>query len=456
MRGDLLILGLGASGAAAARYAAARPERFDGIAAVDAAGADRLGPVADELSALGVEVRLGADAVTGRFSLCVASPGIPPHAPLMRSAAETCDEIVSEIEFAFRESASPWVAITGTNGKTTTTALVEHLLTAGGVSAKAVGNIGTPAIEAVSESDDDRVLVAEVSSFQLAHTDRFHPRVAVLLNLTPDHIDWHGSLERYAEDKGRVFAAMGADDTAVVDVDDPGAAPFAARVEAQGVRVVRVSREAAIKPGASVVNGVLTLHEEHGDVPLLRADELRIRGPHNASNALAAAAAAHAMGVKAGDITRGLSTFAPIEHRLEPVCVACGAEWFNDSKATNPDAVFKAIAAFAERPLVLLLGGRNKGNDFSALARETEKAVRAVVLFGEARAELAAAFNGREIAVREARDLASAVAEAAALAGEGDAVVLSPACASFDEFDNYEQRGRRFKDLVAGLKGCQR
>jgi len=452
--GDMLVLGLGASGVAAARYCAnLLGDDVASVLVVDAADTPALRVRAEELSALGATVSLGSDTMAGRFDLCIASPGIPPHSKLMSAARECSARIVSEIEFAYGRSACPWVAVTGTNGKTTTTALLAHLLNSGGIPARAVGNIGTPAIEAVADCDESEVLVAEVSSFQLALTETFHPRAAVLLNITPDHIDWHGSFEAYTADKIRVFENLTANDVAVVDVDDDGSAPYADEVEARGIAVVRVSRDRVHPRGASVVEGVLSLETRGGLIRLVRVDELRIRGPHNVSNALAAAAAAHSLGVAAANLRWGLKTFEPIEHRLEPVGEACGAEWFNDSKATNPDAVSKAIASFGDRPLLLLLGGRNKGNDFTSLAREASENCHAVVLFGEARSELASAFTDAPIEVREAETLARAVQIACELAADGAAVVLSPACASFDEFENYEDRGRTFKALVASLEG---
>ncbi len=450
--GDILILGLGTSGEAAARYCAALPDgEVSSLTLVDGADSPRLRALAEEFAALGARVVLGASAIDGRYDLCVASPGIAPHADLMRSAREACTEVISELEFAYRRSNNVWVAVTGTNGKTTTTALVTHLLRSGGVLARSIGNYGPAAIGAVADPDPSEVLVAEVSSFQLALTERFHPRVALLLNVTPDHIDWHGSFEAYALDKARVFANMGHDDTAIVDVDDEGSAPFADKVAGSGAAVVRVSRSRAFDGGATLDAEMLVLDLHGTCVPLVTVDELRIRGAHNVSNALAAAAAAHALGVKPHAIRDGLRTFEPIEHRLEPVGEACGAEWFNDSKATNPDAVMKALSAFGSRPLVLLLGGRNKGNDFRPLAAEAGERARAVVVFGEARDDISAAFAGMDVELSVVPTLADAVGEAARIAREGDAVVLSPACASFDEFTSYEHRGRYFKERVAGL-----
>lgn len=291
LRGHILVLGLGRSGTAVARYVA--EERDAGadvsVAAIDERSDEDARMRADSLRDADVPVTLGASAVDGAYDLVVASPGIPPSSALMRSARESGSEVVSEMEFAFRRSGSPFVAITGTNGKTTTTALVAHLLRASGIHAQAVGNIGTPVIGSVGASGPDDVLVAEVSSFQSALMERFHPRVAVLLNITPDHIDWHGSLEAYEADKVKVFANMGPGDTAVIDIDDEGSARWPAKVEAAGVGVVRVSRGSMPPGGAGLVDGVLTFDGPGGRETLIAAGDLSIKGDHNVSNALAGA-----------------------------------------------------------------------------------------------------------------------------------------------------------------------
>lgn len=450
--GDILVLGLGDSGDAVARYCARRMGSLcTSVTVLDASDDERLEARARPLRALGATVITGAEAPSRRYDLCVASPGIPPTATLMLAAREACAKVISEIEFAYRRSACPWVAITGTNGKTTTTSLVAHLLNDAGVSARAVGNIGVPAIHAVNEEVANEVLVAEVSSFQLALTTTFRPRVAVLLNVTPDHLDWHGSLEAYVRDKARIFANLAEGDTAVVDVDDAGSAPFAASLAERGVRVVTVTTGEPRPSGAGVRDGRLVLSTGHGEVPLCRIDELRIKGPHNVSNALAAAAAAVALGVHASGVAQALATFMPIEHRLEPAGSACGFEWVNDSKATNPDAVMKAVTAFAGHGFVVLLGGRNKGNSFEPLAREIARAGGKVVAFGEAADEIVSAFPDG-VPLRRVSALADAVRAAIGLAEPGDAIVLSPACASFDQFNSYEERGRTFKHLVSALE----
>jgi UDP-N-acetylmuramoylalanine--D-glutamate ligase len=450
---NVLVLGLGLSGTAAAQYLAS--EACHGadlrVTVVDEAPEDALRDKAERLRRAGVDVRLGATAIEGTYDLIVASPGIPPANPLMIAAASLGVPVISEIELAYRRSHSPFVAITGTNGKTTVTSLVGHILNECGMPAETVGNIGRPAIEAVAEVGKETTLVAEVSSFQLSLTLDFHPRVAVLLNITPDHLDWHGSLEAYAADKARVFANLGPEDVAVIDVDDAGSAPFADEVAARGVPVARISRTTLHPGGASCVDGYLVVDTHAGPQALMARGELAIRGDHNVSNALAAAAAAQAMGAPLAGIRAGLRSFQPIEHRLEPVEWVRGAEYFNDSKATNPDAVLKALTAFTDRPVVLLLGGHNKGNDFRPLAEEVAATCKTAVIFGEAREELREAFAGLDADVRETATMLQAVRLAAESAAPGDVVLLSPACASFDEFTSYEHRGRVFKEAVAEL-----
>ena len=446
----IAVLGLGRSGDAVVRWALARPGATPADVAVFVEhDTPRLEEAASAWRAEGVRVELGVDALPGGgWDLVVASPGISPSRPLLRSARLGSAPVVSELELAYRLSGAPFVAVTGTNGKTTTTALITHLLRQAGRDAVAVGNIGVPAVAAAPLVDCGGVVVAECSSFQLTLTLDFHPRVAVLLNITPDHIDWHGSLESYAEDKARIFANMQPGDVAVVDVDDAGAAVWADVVADRGVRVVRVG----LSDGdARVVGGMLTVDAGEGDIALVRAEDLLIRGVHNVSNALAASAAALAMGASPEAVREGLRTFEPIEHRLEPVGTVRGVEYVNDSKATNPDAVIKALTAFGSTPLLILLGGRNKGNDFRPLAEACMARCRLAVLYGESRADLEAAFTACGAPFAGAGTMAEALSIASDSALPGDVVLLSPACASFDEFSDYEDRGRRFAAAVARM-----
>jgi UDP-N-acetylmuramoylalanine--D-glutamate ligase len=456
----ILVLGLGMSGMAAARFELARARSGEDVRVTvvdertEADDATLVGK-AESLRCEGAAVSLGAgEAPEGPWDLVVTSPGIPPHAPVMLSARASGAAVISEVELGWRVAVAPIVAVTGTNGKTTVTALIAHLLTGAGIDARACGNIGgTTVLEAAASAPADSVLVAEVSSFQLALTDRFHPKVAVLLNITPDHLDWHGDLDTYAADKAKVFANMGSGDTVVIDVDDPGSAAQVGSAQAAGATVVRVSLTRLHAGGASVVDGVMAVDRPGGPVALVAPGELRIRGDHNVSNALAAASAALALGAGLEAVRRGLESFEPVEHRLEPVAEVAGVRWVNDSKATNPDAVLKALTAFGETPVIVLLGGRNKHNDFRPLARAVAARVKAAVLFGECLPELREAFRGLPVPVVEAAGLADAVRAAADLAVPGDVVLLSPANASFDEFDSYGHRGREFKRMVSDLAG---
>lgn len=453
LTGRIAVLGLGRSGEAVVRWAIHRP----GTAASDVAvfvehDSSSLRAVAADLRRVGVQVELGVSEVSGDgYDLVVASPGIAPGRPLMVSARALGVPVVSELELAYQVASAPMVAVTGTNGKTTTTALIAHLLRSGGFDAAAAGNIGHPALEAAREVGTGGVIVAECSSFQLALTLEFHPRVAVLLNITPDHLDWHGSMQAYVDDKARIFANLTEGDVAIIDVDDAGSAEWAPRVAARGVRVVTVS--SADGGGARVADGMLVVDVGDGDECLVPVDDLLIRGSHNVSNALAASAAALTLGVPAQAVRVGLRTFAPIEHRLQPVGTVAGVTYVNDSKATNPDAVLKALTAFDQRPVLVLLGGRNKGNDFGELARACRGRCRLSVLYGECRAELEAAFTVCGASFMTAGGMVEALGMARAEADAGDVVLLSPACASFDEFGNYEERGAAFSAAVTAWAG---
>ena len=453
IEGDVLVLGLGRSGRAAACYLAglAAAGAPLSVTVVDEAPEESTGTAAEEMRSLGVTVVTGTHDVSGRFDLVVASPGISPDSRLMAAARASAPEVISELELAWRVSHSPWVAITGTNGKTTVTALTAHLLEGAGMTAETVGNIGKPAISISPDTDAGTILVAEVSSFQLALTRDFHPRIAVLLNITPDHLDWHGTMAAYAADKARVFANMGPGDLAVIDVDDPGSAPWAETVQGRGVTVARVSLHRLPEGGAGLVEGMLVVDTPGGPRSIAGRSDLQIRGDHNVSNALAACASAVGAGADPTALSEPLRSFKPIEHRLEPVGCVGGVDYYDDSKATNPDSVAKALTAFGERDLIVLLGGRNKDNDFRPLARHVARRCRGAIVFGESAGELTDAFAATGMEPTVCSTMASAVAAAGRLAKAGGVVLLSPGCASFDEFADYAHRGRAFAALVETL-----
>lgn len=449
----IAVLGLGRTGDAVVRWALAR--RCAGedveVSAFVEHDTEALRVAAVELRALGAHVFLGVeDLPDDAYDVIVVSPGIAPHRPIVVSARRLGIPVISEIELAYRMAEVPFAAVTGTNGKTTTTALLTHILRAGGIDARAVGNIGAPAIAVVDEMGTDGILVAECSSFQLALTVDFHPRVAVLLNVTPDHVDWHGSLQNYAADKGRVFANLAPGDVAVIDIDDPGSAAFVPIAASSGASVIPVTHLGVPDGGAGLADGTLAVVRDGQTVLLADVADLLIRGEHNVGNALAGAAAGLALGVSVAVVASALRSFEPIEHRLEPAGVVDGVEFVNDSKATNPEAVLKALTAFGGRPVIVLLGGRDKGTDLAALVAACRERCRFAILFGEARERLRAAFDAGGAEYREAATMRDAVDLAMEEAARGDVVLLSPACSSYDEFADFEHRGRVFKEIVAG------
>ena len=463
--GDVLLVGLGSSTAAAADYLLARLGAPDGVASLTVYAGRPTATTADRAAALearGARVVTGEQAVSGHYDLGVVSPGVPIIGDFYRSAREACAELVSEPELAWRESPRDWVGITGTNGKTTTTTLVTSLLRRAGIKARAVGNIGLPPIACVDAREPGEVFVAELSSFQLASSPRLAPRVGVLLNVTPDHVEWHGTLEAYAQAKASLFDHMGQRDLCVLG-DDETCRALAGRLEARGMRVCVVSGTApegcacAARGGWIDGQGRLVVRLDGRDHVLARFTDMALKGAHNAQNALAAAACALEMGASDEAVTDGLLAFRPLEHRIEPCGVdAAGVRFYDDSKGTNVDATLKALGAFAPGTVVLLAGGHDKGTDLGAFAQACMSACHAVVAYGEAgerfaRAlrDAAAARPGDAPVIRQAPHMREAFDAGLALARPGDAVLLSPACSSFDEFSGYEERGRIFKGWVA-------
>ena len=428
-----LVVGLGRSGAAVARHLRDRGAR---VMAIDDAPGDE---VRANGARLGIEVvpapddervhRLVADA-----DVVVPSPGVPEHHPVFAAAAAAGVPVRSEVELAYRWNRHRMVAVTGTNGKTTVTALVTEMLAASGVRAVAGGNIGLPLSDAVRRDVD--VVVAEVSSFQLRWTDTFHPSVAVWLNLAEDHLDWHRDLSSYVAAKARIWANQGKGDLAVANADDP-----LVMKEAAGVRS-RLETFGLEHPAHwRVARGML----EGPRGRVLPVADLRRALPHDLANALAASAAASRAGARPEGIRAALRAFEALPHRLTLVAEAGGVRWYDDSKATNPHAALAAVAGFDS--VVLVAGGRNKGLDLGVLARGADR-VRTVVAVGEAAAEVEEAFAGLR-PVRWAADMDEAVRAAAAAARPGDAVLLAPGCASFDSYGSYAERGADFARAVA-------
>jgi UDP-N-acetylmuramoylalanine--D-glutamate ligase len=463
--GDVCVLGLGKTGREVAGYLLDQPQGRVSSVTVYGGASSHEGDVTRELEEKGARVVLGTEDVTGRYDLTVASPGISEFSPFFKAAVACSGEVIGEPEFAWRESPRRWVGITGTNGKTTTTTLATQLLRTAGMRAVAVGNIGTLCTAELRDRPDDEWFVAELSSFQLATTRRLHPRVAVLLNVTPDHVEWHGSIEAYAAAKEKIFQNLTADDLAIVSDEDSWCRAVIRRLRERGLRVLTLNVHEVPSPdvtcAAFVRDGRLCVRLDGDEHVLLPVDSMPIKGEHNVQNALAASALAIELGVPDADVEKGILAFRALEHRIEPCGEVRGVRFVNDSKATNTDSVQKALTAFPKGRIVLLLGGHDKGTDLGPLAHDVVAKCKAAVCFGAAGERIASALEdelqgeGGALLVQRAPHLREAFEAAVADAEPGDVVLLSPACSSFDEFSNMAERGRAFKGYVAELGGTK-
>jgi len=439
----VLVMGAGLSGVACSRFLLGEGAR---VILADGKSRDKLGPEVLELERQGVTLLAGnalPPAVT--WDWAVTSPGVPPSAPQLAMTIAAGLPVVGEVELAWRVAEAPFIGVTGTNGKTTTTALTAYILEQAGQQVLLGGNIGAPLIDRAAAFRGDYI-VAELSSFQLESCRDFRPRIAVMLNLTPDHLDRHGSLEQYAAAKERIFANQQAEDTAVLNWDD---AYLRSIAPGQKGRVLLFSTERPVEHGAYLDREGQVRFKEFGqETYALAADSIYIKGRHNISNAMAASLAAHAAGAAYPAIAAALVSFPGVEHRLEFVCERDGVSYINDSKGTNPDSTEKALLAY-DRPIILLLGGYDKGGDFHELMQLVRSRTRLAILYGATRPKLRqAADDTPGVHYLLADDLRDAVDKAKQAAKPGDLVMLSPACASWDAFDNYEQRGALFKELV--------
>jgi UDP-N-acetylmuramoylalanine--D-glutamate ligase len=443
------VLGGARSGLAVARLLAARGAA---VFLSDSAPPEKMRSAAAALDAIGVAYEFGVnsrrvlDAET-----VVVSPGVPSSAPLVREALAKGIGVVSELEVASWFCPAPVVAITGTNGKTTTTVLTGRMFSDARMASVVAGNIGTAFSEVVGTLRSDAVAVLEVSSFQLDFIRTFRPKVAAILNITPDHLDRYGhSFENYIAAKERIFVNQGTGDMLIYNADDDVTAGAVTRDVAPPVRLLPFSIRQPLGEGAFLSGGVLTVAAGGKRHEIVRADAISIRGEHNLANAMAASLAAIVMGVPPASVRATLKNFKGVEHRLEFVRELDGVVYVNDSKATNVDSVWYALRSF-DRPLVVLMGGRDKGNDYARLRGPVQENVRAVVAIGESAEKVRAAF-APIVPVEPAASMGEAVRAARRLARPGDIVLLSPACASFDWFEDYEHRGRVFKEVVMSLK----
>ncbi len=439
--GPFLVVGLARSGAAAARMLAARGEQVRGVDSGHPDGAAGLG-------AVGVEVALDTDGVAqlDGTRTVVKSPGVPREAPVIAAALERGVEVVGELELAWRTIPNRFLAVTGTNGKTTTVELLGHIYRTAGEPVAVAGNVGTALSSLVGEVDPDATVVCEASSFQLEDTVAFAPECAVFLNLAPDHLDRHRDLEAYMAAKLRAFANQGNDDLAIYNADDPRLAG----VDLGGcARRIAFCRGAAPDCEVALAEGAIFYDGE----PLIEVAELSLFGEHNVTNAMAAASAALAMGLDRDAVRAGLRDFAGVPHRLEQVAEIGGVRFVNDSKATNVASAVVGIGAF-EGGVHAILGGSEKGEAFAPLVDPLRERAVAGYLVGATADRLAtelAPVVAAGVALHRCADLEQAVRRAAAAARPGEVVLLSPACASFDAFENFERRGDRFREVVEGL-----
>ncbi len=443
-----VVVGAGRSGVPAARLLRER-----GAAVTLADSAPAIAHEA-ELRAEGVSVELGAHraGLLDGADLVVLSPGVDPAQPMFASARERGVPVIGELELASRWLKGRVIAITGTKGKSTTTTLTARMLAEAGFDAPAGGNIGTALSGQVGASTNDTLHVVETSSFQLEGTDAFHPWIAVLLNLSADHLDRHPTFDAYADAKARIFRNQTENDWAVVNLDDDGATTLARRANILSRRF-DFALDAPVAEGVTVERGTIVRRSKGEAAPLLPVASVRIPGRHILSDVLAATAVCCLAGVPADAMQRAVETFEGLEHALERVAVIDGVQFVNDSKATNIAAASRAIESF-ERGVVVILGGKFKGGDFGDLAPLLKQRADGVIAIGESRPQIHAALDA-VLPVEDAASMDDAVRKAAARAQRDGVVLLAPACASFDMFRDYADRGRQFKAAVKSLQGAQ-
>jgi UDP-N-acetylmuramoylalanine--D-glutamate ligase len=440
----ILVIGIARTGLAASLFCARHGAV---VTAADTRTESDLAAPAEKLRAAGVTLHLGgySEKILAGQELVIPSPGVPADSEILKAARAQNIPIWSEIELADRFLNGRLIGITGSNGKTTTTSLIEHILKNSGFSTLLAGNIGTPLIDVVEQTTDQTVTVAELSSFQLEWIEAFRPNISVFLNLTPDHLDRHGSMEAYGAAKARIFEKQTASDFAVLNADDPGSTPYAPSIP----KVLWFSRKQRVAQGA-FLRGEEIVFRHHGEEEIiLKLPEIQLPGAHNLENVLAAVVAARLAGARPREIQKAVRSFAGVEHRLEFVAEHNGVRYYNDSKATNVDATLKAIDAFPGR-ILIILGGKDKGSDYTVLQTPLREKAILALLIGAAAEKIEKQIAG-SVPIERAGTIQRAVEIASRTAQPGDIVLLAPACASFDQFENYEHRGRVFKQLVHEL-----
>ena len=439
-----LVVGLGKSGVASALFMKAHGAR---VTVSDTKSGDELRNEIPVLLDNGITVETGGhgDRTFRGQDLIVVSPGVPVDAPPLVQARSLGETVIGEIELAAQFLPGPIVAITGSNGKTTTTTLAGEIMAAAGLPTLVGGNIGTPAISLAERAKPETVIVLEISSFQLETIQTFRPKVAVVLNVTPDHLDRHRTFEIYADAKARIFENQQGSDFAVLNADDPTCVAMGSRTKAQ---VFWFSRQKEVEQGAWVRDGNIVFRDAAGQREILQVSEIPLKGAHNLENVLAAVCAGLLMGCSPEKIRQAVHDFKAVEHRLEFTSTINGVDYYNDSKATNVDATIKALESFPAN-IHLILGGKDKGSDYTVLNDLIRQRVKRIYTIGAAAAKIESQVKGAEVV--HAETLENAIRKAHAIAKPGDIVLLAPACASFDQFKSYEHRGRLFKEIVGNL-----
>ena len=458
----VLVVGLGKSGVASALFLKKHGAR---VTVSDTKSGDELRNEIPILLDHGITVETGGhgDRTFRGQDLIVVSPGVPVDAPPLVQARALGVSVIGEVELAAQFLPGPIVAITGSNGKTTTTTLAGEIMTAGGFPALVGGNIGTPAISLAERAKPETVIVLEISSFQLETIQTFRPKIAVVLNVTPDHLDRHRTFEVYVDAKARIFENQQESDFAVLNADDPICVGMAARTRAQ---VFWFSRQKEVQQGAWVHDGAIVFRGARSEVKpapsfvldsvfigpnerqtIMLVSEIPLKGAHNLENVLAAVCAGVLMGCAPEKIRQAVHDFKAVEHRLEFVATIRGVDYYNDSKATNVDATIKALESFPAN-IHLILGGKDKGSDYTVLNDLLRQRVKRVYTIGAAAAKIESQIKADIV---HAETLENAIRKANAAAQPGDVVLLAPACASFDQFKSYEHRGKVFKEIVRGL-----
>jgi len=441
----VLVVGLARTGVATALFCAARGGN---VTATDARTESEIGEGIASLRTAGVNLELGGhrENIFLEQDLIVPSPGVPADAPLLQAARAKGITIWSEVELADRFLDGRLIGITGSNGKTTTTSLIEHILKNTGFSTILAGNIGTPLIARVEQTSNATITVAELSSFQLELIETFRPNISVFLNLTADHLDRHHTLEAYGRAKARIFENQTEADSAVLNADDPATAALAPAKP----HVYWFSRKQRLAQGACVRENEIVFRHDGEEEAVLNLRDIPLAGAHNVENVLAAVAATRLAGAEPAAIAKGVCSFAGVEHRLEFVAEIAGVRYYNDSKATNVDATLKALDAFPGR-ILIVLGGKDKDSDYTVLQGPLREKAILALLIGAAAEKIEKQIAGN-VAIERAGTIERAVEIASHASRPGDVVLLAPACASFDQFQNYEHRGRVFKDLVHHLE----